>query len=165
MPNPVWARRSGARFPSTRRRQSATRPISTAGASSCSVKDSGTLVEFLQAQGGEVATSSDAALQSTNGDPLAAIVVKSAGATVLKVVEQAAEWAEPLVVISRDVSFQFRYLAHRAGATHVLAEGYPLEEVAHAIARFGADAESARPGAAEPAPERFSFAKVSPRSW
>jgi signal transduction histidine kinase/CheY-like chemotaxis protein/HPt (histidine-containing phosphotransfer) domain-containing protein len=119
-----------------------------------------TLVHFLQARGGVVATSPDAALQSTTGDPPAAIVAESAGTNLLKVVEQAAEWAEPLVVLSRDRSFRFRHRLHRAGATHVLSYAASLEEVAHAIARSGAESEfdSARTGAAESLAEQFSFA-------
>jgi signal transduction histidine kinase/CheY-like chemotaxis protein/HPt (histidine-containing phosphotransfer) domain-containing protein len=118
------------------------------------------LVQFLQAHGGVVATSADAELQSTDGDPLAAIVMESAGADVLKVVEQAAEWAEPLVVLSRDFSFRFRHLAHLAGATHVLSDAVPLDEVLHATARFGVDSEfdSTRTPLVEAVPEAFPFA-------
>jgi signal transduction histidine kinase/CheY-like chemotaxis protein/HPt (histidine-containing phosphotransfer) domain-containing protein len=118
------------------------------------------LIQFLQARGGVVATSAEGVLQPANGDPLAAIVVRSAEMDMLKVVEQTAEWAEPLVVLSRDISFQFRHRAYRAGATHVLSDTVPLDEVLHAIARFGADSEfdSVRTRVAEAVPEQFPFA-------
>jgi len=107
-----------------------------------------------------VVTPADAARQSSNGDPPAAIVVESVGTDVLKVVEQTAEWAEPLVVLSRDLSFRFRHRAYRAGATHVLSHAVPREEVLHAIAHYGAgcEFESTRTRLAEAVPEQFPFA-------
>jgi signal transduction histidine kinase/CheY-like chemotaxis protein/HPt (histidine-containing phosphotransfer) domain-containing protein len=123
-------------------------------------ENSESLVNFLQARGGVVATSFDVALQSANGDPPAAIVVESPATDLLKVVEQVAEWAELLVVLSRDRSFRSRHRAHRAGATHVLSIAAPLEEVANAIARIGADSEldSARIDAAQSLAQQFPFA-------
>jgi two-component system sensor histidine kinase/response regulator len=128
------------------------------------------LAPLLRAHGGVVERNAPSA--PTSGSRLAAVVfVDGSDAPPLP---QIAEWAEPLVVVSRDFSYACRHRAYRAGATHVLAHpeqhreahvawGACAAEVAQAIAHFGEDAvtESIM-AAAKPVPEALPFAAGLP---